>query len=82
MTSTDSSQVEYYSHVRCYRIESTVHEDAIVALARKLGIHFQYRLNRIDLYVPDTAAGSYLLLKWADCLDHLDFMDYWVPKGK
>jgi hypothetical protein len=76
----NKSQVEYYNHVRCYRIKNITSEADILALARKLGIQIQYRCDCIDLFVPNGAGLTQLILKWGSHLEYLSWLDYHCNK--
>lgn len=66
----------YYRKIHCYRIVNTVLEEAILDYVRMLGGRCQYRLDVIDVFITEGPELTEFLLRWAEHVDHLSFLDY------
>lgn len=73
---------DYYVQIYCFRVVDFHREDQIVAEACALGGFPEYRLDRVDIFIPEGPELTGFLLRYQEGLERLEFMDYRVAKYK
>ena len=71
---------EKYVQIHCFRIKDYRKETEILREACSAGGFPEYRLDRVDIFIPEGPGLTGFLLRYQEGLERLEFMDYRVAK--